>query len=216
MHPSAEHLRVEYDIQHHIVLSRRNKLHHALIRTVVSTLPTSEELRKIRRRDVKVREVNGRKEYSIKLRGSGRARVVPIDDRTGKLLLSLPDEPFKMSDDEIDEIIGMYSPEDRKYDLKKLKKAVISFLKDASLGLTEFESLRDATSIRNFMIDFNPLYSGMWDLDDDEVAEDFILNYVSLSGIKDPKTVAEILGESEKRVRKILESGRKGLLSLLK
>jgi|Deesub1362A_J573_1020465.scaffolds.fasta_scaffold00301_36 hypothetical protein len=208
-----QNLRLEYDIQHHIVLSRKNVLHHALIRTIVSTLSTPEELMNLRKKDLGRMKNGGEEFFTVKLRSAGKTRFAPLDKRTREIILSLNDRPFNMSKEEIDRIVGLYSPKDRKYNSEKLRKAVITFLRDASLFDLDLEDVKgDIVKLHAYMLDFNPLYTGMWDLDDDEVAEDFILNYVALNNIRNASIVAKELGESEERIRKIMESGKKPLL----
>ena len=208
-------LRLEYDIQHHVVLSRKNSKDHALIRMIVSTLSTPEELSNLNKKDFK--KVKGRKLefYTVKLNSSGKSRISPVDEKTYNLIMSLEDnKPFEYSRDEINSIVSKYSPTDRKYCANNLRSAMLRFLRDASLFEVDIEDLQDYETLYAFMMDFNPLYSGIWELEDDEIAEDFILNYATLNKIEDARIIAEELGESEERVKKILESGKKGLLSL--
>jgi len=58
----------------------------------------------------------------------------------------------------------------------------------------------------DFLQDSHPMFSGMWDLDDDEVAEDFIMNYTAMTGIRDAKVIAEEICESEDRVARIMRN----------
>ncbi len=205
-------LRLEYDIQHHLVLSRKDTRNHALIRMIVATLSTPEELANVSKRDF--RRVSGKEfeYYTVKLFSSGKSRISPVDERTYELVMSLNEvRPFNFTKDEIDEIVAKYSPKDRKYTAEKLRNAVIKLLRDASLFEIDFERL-SIEDMYAYMLDFNPLYSGLWELDDDEGAEEFILSYAELSGAS-VESIAKNLGESEERIRKILESGKKSLFS---
>ncbi len=206
-------LRLEYDIQHHLVLSRRVPREHAVIRMIVSTLSTPEELVNLRRRDF--RRVKGREFefFTVNLRAAGKSRVSPVDAKTYDLVTSLGDRPFDMREEEIDEIVRKYSPADRKYDAKKLRNAVRSLLKDASLFEIDFERMRDVEELYAFMLDFNPIYADVWELSDEEGYEEFVLNFAEIHG-RDAEMIASQLGESEEKIRKILSSGKRSLLRL--
>ncbi len=206
-------LRLEYDIQHHLVLSRRVPREHAVIRMIVSTLSTPEELVNLRRRDF--RRVKGREFefFTVNLRAAGRSRVSPVDAKTHDLVTSLGDRPFDMREEEIDEIVRKYSPADRKYDAKKLRNAVRSLLKDASLFEIDFERMKDIEELYAFMLDFNPIYTDVWELSDEEGYEEFVLSFAEIHG-RDAGMIASQLGESEEKIRKILSSGKRSLLRL--
>ncbi|RLI76865.1 hypothetical protein DRP04_12200 [Archaeoglobales archaeon] len=205
-------LRLEYDIQHHLVLSKRHLRDHALIRTIISTLSTSAELKNICKRDL--RKVRGKnfEFHTIKLSSPSRTRISPIDQKTYEILMSLnTSKPFQLSEEKIDEIVSKYSPADRKYNVKSLRKAMIRLLQDATLFEVEFEKL-SLEEMYAYMLDFNPIYSGVWEFDDEEDVEEFILNYADLTG-SNAESIASKLGKDEDYVRKILESGKKGLIS---
>jgi len=48
------------------------------------------------------------------------------------------------------------------------------------------------------------MFSGVWDLDDDEVAEDFLENYIALIGERDAKKIAEDICEDVERVERLM------------
>jgi hypothetical protein len=206
-------LRLEYDIQHHIVLSRKNVKEHALIRMIVSTLSTPEELFNLRKKDF--RKIKGREfEFeTVRLTSRGKSRISPVDKKTYEIVMSLENRPFQIPSKDMDAIVRKYSPKDRMYNTESLRNAVIKLLEDASLFEMKLERIQRNTEVfYAYMLDFNPLYSGMWELEDEEVAEDFILNYSYLSGISDAERIAAEIGESSDRVKRILESKRKGVL----
>jgi len=83
-------LRTEYDIQHHLVLSRRNVLHHALIRMIVSTLSTPEELLNLRKKDFRINKGKKMEYYTVKLIEKGKIRISPVDRRTFEIIRQCP------------------------------------------------------------------------------------------------------------------------------
>lgn len=194
-------LRLEYDLQHHLVLSRKNPNDHALIRLILSTLATSTEIINLNKKDMKKKGDS----YSIQLLGK-RKRISPLDEQTFNLINAIADEkPFRLTETQIDEIVARYSPKDRKYNAKSLRKAMITFLKDSALFDVNIEDL-NLKELEDFMIDFNPLFSGVW-LDEDGL-RDFILNYSVLNNISDPKVIAEETGIEESFVASTLDSGK--------
>lgn len=194
-------LRLEYDLQHHLVLSRKNPNDHALIRLILSTLATSTEIINLNKKDMKKKGDS----YSIQLLGK-RKRISPLDEQTFNLINAIADEkPFRLTETQIDEIVARYSPKDRKYNAKSLRKAMITFLKDSALFDVNIEDL-NLKELEDFMIDFNPLFSGVW-LDEDGL-RDFILNYSVLNDISDPKVIAEETGIEESFVASTLDSGK--------
>ncbi len=203
-------LRLEYDIQHHLVLSRKNPKDHAIIRLIVATLSTPEEIANVRKKDLRVFSGKQFTFKVIKLRSGRKSRLSPLDDKTYNILNTLNDEPFKMEND-IDNIVKKYSPKDRKYDADKLRNAVMDLLNDAALFDVKFDKLKNIEDIYAYMLDFNPLYSGLWDFEDDESVEEFILNYAGFNG-KSAEQIAKDLDEDVERVKKILRSGKRGLL----
>ncbi len=203
-------LRLEYDIQHHLVLSRNNPKDHAVIRLIVATLSTPEEIVNFRKKDLRVFSGKQFTFKVIKLRSGRKSRLSPLDDKTYNILTTLDDEPFKTEKD-IDSIVKKYSPKDRKYDAEKLRKAVIDLLNDATLFEVKYNDLKNVEELYAYMLDFNPLYSGLWDFEDDESVEEFILNYAGFNG-NNAEQIAKELDEDIEKVKRILESGKKGLL----
>lgn len=85
-----------------------------------------------------------------------KRKLFPIDKETFELISSIEKErPFELREEEMDEIVSRYSPRDKKYTARGLRKAMIRFLKDASLFELDFEKL-DIEKLRHFMEDFNP------------------------------------------------------------
>ncbi|MCS7130163.1 MAG: hypothetical protein NZ872_01950 [Archaeoglobaceae archaeon] len=194
-------LRLEFDLQHHLVLSRKNPFEHALIRLILSTLATSMEIMNFKKKDMK------RKGNSLLIQFHGeKKRISPLDKETHELINSVEGEkPFQLSEQEIDEIVSKYSPRDKKYNAKSLRNAMFLFLKDSSLFEVKLEELSQE-ELLDFMLDFNPLYSGSW-LDEEGLRE-FVLNYSALSKITDPKRISEETGIEESFVSSTLQSGK--------
>ncbi len=214
-------LRMEFDIHHIAVLSRKVPEEHALVRLILSALATPEELENLVKRDLRIVQRDGLSYYTVKLTAGGKSRISPIDAKTYDAVMNICREKsgkqrvFDFSRAEMDEIIKKYSPQDRKYNVKKLREAVIEILKDNMLlGDNGYiDDLLAGTNFENvvdFLYDFHPMYSGMWDMDDDDVAEDFVLTYSEMTGIKDAEKLAEIIGENVERIEKFLSSKRSG------
>lgn len=202
-------LRTEYDIQHHLVLSKKNTLHHALIRMIVSTLSTPEELLNLRKRDFRFNKGKNLDYYTVKLSKKGKSRISPVDRKTFEIIQTMHSQPFTMSEDEMNEIVGLYSPPGKRYNCKRLREAVESILSDSDLfGM----NLRDNEEKYAFMLDFNPLYSGFWDLEDEEGVEDFILSYSEVTGTRDWKKISDEIGIEADVVRRVIESGKRSIL----
>lgn len=202
-------LRTEFDIQHHLVLSKKDPLHHALIRMIVSTLSTPEELINLRRKDFRFNKGKNLDYYTVKLSEGGRSRISPVDRRTFEIIQTMPSQPFKMSEEEMNEVVGRYSPPRKKYNCKKLREAVKSILSDSDLfGI----KLRSDEERYAFMLDFNPLYSGFWDLEDEEGVEDFILSYSEVTGTRDWRRISDETGIEAEIVKKVIQSGKKSIL----
>lgn len=200
----------EFDVRYINAVSRKDLKEHVMIRLIISSLATPEELYNLTKRDI--RSFNGIK--AVKLRSGMRTRIAPIDDRTYELLLRVSKDMsgsqriFEYSKEEMDEVIKKYSPSKRFYDVDRLRKAVIDILRDCQFFDHDFvNDLLSGTNFRgvvDFVNDLHPMFSGVWDLDDDEVAEDFIENYVFLIGERDPEKIAEDICESVERVESIL------------
>ncbi|RLI79861.1 hypothetical protein DRP05_02635 [Archaeoglobales archaeon] len=201
-------LRTEYDIRHILAVSRRNIDEHALIRIIVSSLARKEEILNVTKRDFKRVKRNGFEFYTVKLTGT-KTRIMPIDGKTYNIVSEIcknkrnKERVFNYTSREMDEIVDKNSPPDKTYNVEKLRSGVIEILKDCMFfGSIEFGEDLDKTA--NFLQDFHPMYSGMWDLDDDEVLEDFVLNFSKVTGIRDAKTIAELLNEDVKRIDYVL------------
>lgn len=195
-------LRLDYDLQHILIFSKKNVRDHAVVRMILSTLCSEEELVKLSKKDFK--KNRGKIEYyTVKFRN----RLSPVDKKTFEIVQTLPERPFDMEPKKINEIISKYSPPDRKYDAKKLKKALETILKDAALYSLDFEELSIEEKFL-FMLDFNPLYSGVWE-EDYEGFEEFLRNYAKVSGA-DAERISEEFREDVEKVRNILK--KKSLL----
>lgn len=194
-------LRLEFDLQHHLVLSRKNPFEHTIIRLILSTLASSREIVNLKKKDIK------RKGDSFLIQFHGeKTRISPLDKETHELINSVEGEkPFQLTEQEIDEIVSKYSPKDKKYDAKSLRNAMFLFLKDSALFEVELEELSQE-ELLDFMLDFNPLYSGSW-LDEEGLRE-FVLNYSALNKITDPKRISEETGIEESFVSSTLQSGK--------
>ena len=208
-------IQLEEDIQQIAVLSRKVPEEHALIRLILSTLATADELENLIKRDIRKFEKDGLNYYSVRLTSAGRTRIVPIDASTYAVLIDITKDKssrqrvFRYSSREIDEIIGKYSPPNRKYDVKSLREAVSKILRDCMFFGDEdyVEELINGENIQkvtDFLYDFHPMFSGMWDLDDDDVAEDFIETFSRRTGIHDPEEIAGMIGEDVERVKELM------------
>ncbi|AEA48072.1 hypothetical protein [Archaeoglobus veneficus] len=209
-------LRLEFDIHHIAVVSRKVPEEHALIRLILSTLATADELQNLVKRDLRLVKRNGLNYYYVKLTSAGKSRISPIDSRTYQVLSEISEDMrgkeriFSYSKEEMDRIVEKHSPSDRKYDVEKLRNAVILILRDCMLFGDEgyIENLIEGVNldrVTDFLYDFHPIYAGMWDMDDDEVAEDFINTYARLTGISNPRDIAEAIGESVERVERLMK-----------
>ncbi|RLI84480.1 MAG: hypothetical protein DRP01_07970 [Archaeoglobales archaeon] len=197
----------EFDIRYINATSRKNLKEHAMIRLIISTLATPEEINNLTRKDV--RSLKG--VFAVKLKSGRRIRIAPIDPKTYKILIEVSKggKIFEYSKVEMDSIVRKYSPANRVYDVVSLRNAVIKILRDCQFF--EHDYVRDLLNGRNFeevvkfLNDMHPMFSGVWDLDDDEVAEDFIENYMILIGERDVKRIAEDICESVERVESIVK-----------
>lgn len=210
---------IEEDLQYITVASKRNKLDHALIRLILSTLADEEEIVNITRRDIAAGN-SGNGTYSVYLRKAGRSRRAPIDERTYQALrkvsenLSGREKIFKLSLREIDDIIARHSPAGRTYNLAGLRKAVTRILEDNLLGRSVKElSELSFEELCDFMGEFHPMFSGMWDLDEDDVAYDYFLMLSERHGISRVSEMSELSGESEERIERLM--GRKWYLNYM-
>jgi len=202
-------LKLEFDINYINVVSRRNPNEHAVIRLIISPLATPQEIRNFKESDL---EKKG-KDFKIRLNSGSRIRISPVDEKTYKILrkVSVKNKDERIFENlDFDKIVEKYSPKETKYNASKLRKAVIEILEDCLFfgneNYVNFLILgKKFNQVRNFLQDFHPLYSGIWDLEDDEVARDFIHSYISLMGISDAKMIANEIGESEERITNLLK-----------
>ena len=200
----------EFDIRYINAVSRKNLKEHAMIRLIISALATPEEIANVTRGDI--RAVNN--VYTVKLNNGRKTRISPIDAKTYEVLLEVSKDKsrrqriFDYSKREMDEIVKKHSPANRVYDVMKLRSAVIDILRDCLFF--EHDYVSDLISgvnfegVLDFVYDLHPMFSGVWDLDDDEVAEDFLENYIALIGERDAKKIAEDICEDVERVERLM------------
>jgi len=209
-----ELMRLDFDIHHISVTSRRSSLHHGMVRLIISTLATGDEVENLVKKDVRKNpDSSGR--YVVRLISAGKSRIAYVDRRTHSILMEIcrdkknRERVFPFSREEMDSILETYSPPGKRYNVDSLRKAVIKILKDCSFFDEDYVSMmlegKTEGKLADFLEDFHPFFSGMWDLDDDEVAADFVKLYSEITGISSPDKIAEVLGESEVRIRKLLE-----------
>lgn len=206
-------LQLEFDIQHINVLSRKNNSEHAVIRLIISSLATSEEIRNLRKENIRTKSQNS----IVILESLGNSRVSPIDDKTYTVLnnltkkLSKKEKIFSYTEEDLDDIVDKYSPVRKKYRVGKLREAVMEILNDCMLFndknyVDDLIKGKNSSGLLEFLNDFHPLYAGTWDIeDDDDVAREFILSYSSYTGIEEPERIAKETGEDKERVSKFLE-----------
>ncbi len=207
-------LKLEFDIRYINAVSRRIPEEHALIRLIISALATPEEIQNLVKRDLRVLNRGGERVYTVKLTHAGRSRVAPIDWRTYELVVSICKDKggrqriFEYSKDDIDRIVEKYSPRSRRYNAKRLREAVIEILKDCLFNehdyVSDLLSGNNLEGVIDFVNDFHPMFSGMWDLDDEEAAEDFIENYIAEFGETDVERIANEICEDVRRVERIM------------
>ncbi len=201
-----ELMRLDFDIHHISVMSRKNENHHALIRLVISALATTEELENLMKKDIRKK--------GVLLRQGGKSRLALVDERTHSVLTKICEKKrnrekvFPYSKKEMDNIVKLYSPPNRNYSVESLRSAVIKILRDCSffedfVPFVTGEERKDLESVEMFLADFHPMFSGMWDLEDEEVAEDFLKVYHELTG-ESPEKIAEKTGIDEKLIRRLL------------
>jgi hypothetical protein len=208
-------IQLEEDIQQIAVLSRKVPEEHALIRLILSTLATADELENLVKRDIRKLEKDGLSYYYVRLTSAGRTRTVPIDAATYAVLMEISKNKsgrqrvFSLSSEDMDEVVRKYSPANKKYDVNSLRNAVSKILRDCMFfddedyvdDLIRGENIQKVT---DFLYDFHPMFSGMWDLDDDDVAEDFIETFSRRTGISDPEKIAREIGEDVERVKELM------------
>jgi len=216
-------LRLEFDVRYINAVSRKVLEEHALIRLIISALATPSELENIVKRDFRIMSRGDERIYTVKLNSGRRTRIAPIDKRTFDVVMEISrgksgkERIFEYTREEMDGIVRKYSPAGRSYDAMKLRNAVLEILRDCLFFEHDYVSdLLNGVNIDgviDFLHDSHPMFSGMWDLDDDEVAEDFIMNYTAITGIRDAKKIAEAIGESEERVSRLMRRSLQQSLS---
>ncbi len=206
-------LQLEFDIQHINVLSKKNSKEHAAVRLIISSLATPEEIQSFKKDNIGTEP----DDPTISLTSPGRSRISPVDEKTYTVLdkvtkkMSKKEEVFTYTEEEMDEIVNKYSPPKTKYHAEKLRKAVIEILNDCMLFgdknyVDDLIKGKNSQGLIDFLYDFHPLYTGTWDIeDDDDVAREFIQSYSSYTGIYEPEKIAEEIGESTERVSKFLD-----------
>ncbi len=206
-----ELVELEEDLQYITVASRKNLKEHALIRLILSTLADVEEINNVTKKDLEIRRINSKEIFAVNLRKGGRSRKAPVDKKTYNILQELSkgytrrQRIFDYTRDEIDEIIAKYSPKSKRYGIKELKRGVMKILGDNLFNLDarnifsmNFHELFD------FLSDFHPMFSGMWDLDKDDVAYDYFLMLSKRYGIDSYSEISKLSGESVERIEKLM------------
>ncbi len=206
-----ELVELEEDLQYITVASRKNLKEHALIRLILSTLADVEEINNVTKKDLEIRRINSKEIFAVNLRKGGRSRKAPVDKKTYNILQELSkgytrrQRIFDYTRDEIDEIIAKYSPKSKRYGIKELKRGVMKILGDNLFNLDarnifsmNFHELFD------FLSDFHPMFSGMWDLDKDDVAYDYFLMLSKRYGINSYSEISKLSGESVERIEKLM------------
>jgi len=202
-------LKLEFDINYINVVSRKNLNEHAVIRLIISSLATPQEIKNFTENDIRGDKNN----FTVKLNSGKRVRKSPVDEKTYKILkkISTKNKNKRIFEDiDTDEVVGKYSPKKTRYNAEKLRRAVIEILEDCLLFGEEnyvdfLISGKKIDQVRSFLLDFHPMYSGMWDMDDDEVAREFVQSYILFTGITDAKTIANEIGENEERIINLLK-----------
>jgi hypothetical protein len=203
----AELLETEFFINYIAVASRRVEREHCIVRLILSSLATPDEIRSLTKRDLR-----GGKFYSVRFFSKGRSRISPIDEKTFNMIKKMAegvpsrDSIFNFSNDEIDEIVRRNSPPGKEYDAKKLRKDVMKVISDNLFFESEID-FKSKTLEKMYMVfqDANPLYSGAWDLDDDLTLAEFLRSYRLFLGPKDLEEIADEIGEPVERLKKVLD-----------
>ena len=206
----AELLETEVFLNYIAVVSRKVEKEHCIIRLILSTLATPEEIQSLTKKDLRQGKGGKGKFYSVRFFSKGKTRVSPIDEKTFKMIKrvaeNIPsrDSIFKLSKEEIDEIIRRNSPPGIEYNAEKLRNDVIKIISDNLF----FESELNFSKLEKMQLifqDSNPLYSGVWDVDDDVMLAEFLQGYSQFLGDDDLDKVAEKIGEPIERLKRVLE-----------
>jgi len=213
----SELLEVEFFLNYIAVVSRKADEEHCIIRLILSSLATPEEISNLTKRDLR-----GGKFYSVRLFSKGKSRISPIDEKTFRLLrtisekLSSRDSIFKYSKEEIDEIVRKNSPPGIEYDAEKLRSDAARIISDNMFfgEQQEFQEFLDSSKGKDLkkmyllFEDSNPLYSGAWDVDDDFMLAEFLRSYqifIGDSEMEELEEIADKIGEPVERLKRVLE-----------
>ncbi len=210
-------LETEFFLNYITVASRKVDKEHCIIRLILSTLATPEEIENLTKRDLR-----GGKFYSVRLFSRGKSRISPIDEKTFNLLkmisknMSSRDSIFKYSKEEIDEIIRRNSPPGVEYNAEKLRSDAARIISDnmffgeqlSSREFLDFSKGKDLEKMYLLFEDSNPLYSGAWDVDDDFMLAEFLRSYqifIGDSEMEELEEIADKIGEPVERLKRVLE-----------
>ena len=203
---------IEEDLQYITVASRKDLKEHALIRVILSTLADVEEISNITKGDLEIKKSNGRRAFALNLRKGGKSRKAPIDETTYELLSKITknytrkQRIFDYTGKDIDEIIAKYSPSSKRYGINELRRGVMKILEDNLLNISVKEIFdMNFWELSDFLSEFHPMFSGMWDLKDDDVAQDYFIMLTKRHGISDYSEISEISGESIERIEKLMK-----------
>jgi hypothetical protein len=200
----------EFYLNYILASSRKSDFDHCVIRLILSSLATPEEIINLTKKDLK--EFRGFQ--TVRLYSRGKYRISPIDRKTFELILRLGEnrssgEPiFNLSKKEIDDIVLRYSPPFRKLSAMKLRDEVISIIQDG-LFFEEYNEImkkasKDPKRIFAAFEDSNPIYSGVWDFEDDEYLREFIEYYMAIIGEEDIQQIADRIHEPIERLKRIM------------
>ncbi|AGK60700.1 hypothetical protein Asulf_00682 [Archaeoglobus sulfaticallidus PM70-1] len=200
-------LRTEFNINYINVASRKNEVEHCIVRLIISTLATPAEIAGITKKDIR----RYRDFHTVRLRSGRKVRVSPLDKRTYDLLTrisadkSSSQQIFPLDEDEIDEIVKRNSPPGSVYSASGLRKAVMDIIADSIFFEVEedISSIKDVDRLYAVFHDTNPIYSGVWDLEDDEDLLDFLASFEKYIGEKSLEEISEIISEPFERLRNL-------------
>ncbi len=203
---------IEEDLQYITVASRKDLKEHALIRVILSTLADIEEINNITKGDLEIKKANGRRVFALNLRKGGKSRKAPVDETTYKILSEISknytkrQRIFNYTYEEINRILAKYSPSSKRYGINELRKGVMKILEDNLLNMPVKEIFdMNFWELSDFLFEFHPMFSGMWDLKDDDVAQDYFMMLSRRHGISSYSEISEISGESIERIEKLMK-----------
>ncbi len=204
----------EEDLQYINVASSKNTSEHGLIRLILSSMADIEEVSNLTPNDIVEKRTKKGGIFYVYLRKGRSVRKAPIDRKTYTILReisrSIPKKSkiFNYTQENINEIIARYSPKGRRYSHRYLIRSVRTIISDNLLG-RDIDDIKSAEieELWRFMNDFHPIFSGMWDLDEDDVAFDYFQMLSERHGISSYSEMAEISGEKEERIEKLMKRG---------